>query len=393
MRGTRAARVAAATLIGALVIGYSGPAAYAAPAVADRSSPDMQRVRRAVGDLHQLGVTGVQGLTRVGDSTTTARSGVANIDTGAPVPDNGYFRMGSDTKTFVSVVLLQLVSEGRLSLDDSVQRWLPNVVSGNGYDGSRITVRQLLQHTSGIADYTSDLAVLASADGYRAHRFDHYDPQQIVALAMRQSPVFPVGTSWSYSNTNYVLVGMIIAKVTGRSWAEEVRARVLEPLHLYQTYVPGDDPRLRAPHAEGYQQFAPGGPLVDTTLWNPTLGDAAGALASTPTDLARFWQALLGGRLLPPAQLAQMQTTVPAPDLAVVFPGARYGLGIIWSTDSCGGYWSHGGDVPGMSTVNGVSADGKRVVVVSLSTELADTTTVLSVYHRTGQLIDETLCS
>ncbi|HEY0534853.1 MAG TPA: serine hydrolase domain-containing protein [Actinoplanes sp.] len=384
MRGAHPVRAAvAATLAGALVLAGTASAAEAG----GRSG-----LQSAVDDLHAIGITGVQGLSRAGGRTTTARSGVANVDTGAPVPLNGYFRMGSDTKTFVSVVLLQLVGEGRLSLDDPVQRWLPGVVSGNGNDGRKITVRELLQHTSGIANYTDDLSALGSAEGYRAHRFDHYEAADLVALAMKHPPLFAPGTSWSYSNTNYILVGMIINKVTGRSWAREVDDRVLVPLHLHQTYVPGDDATLRNPHAEGYNQFTPGGPLVDTTVFNPTVADAAGSMVSTPTDLARFWTALQSGRLLAPAQMAQMHRTVPAPGLSDAFPGARYGLGVMWITDRCGGFWSHGGDVPGMSTINGVSPDAKRVVVLSLSTELADQTSELAIYKRAHELIDDTFC-
>jgi D-alanyl-D-alanine carboxypeptidase len=384
MRGAQPVRVAvAATLAGALVLAGAAPAAFAG---------GKGGLQSAVDDLHAIGITGVQGLTEVGGRTTTARSGVADLNTGAPVPVNGYFRMGSDTKTFVSVVLLQLVGEGRLSLDDSVQRWLPGVVSGNGNDGRKITVRQLLQHTSGIANYTDGLAALQSVDGYYAHRFDHYEAADLVALAMKQPPLFAPGTSWSYSNTNYILAGMIINRVTGRSWAHEVHDRILAPLHLNQTYVPGDNPTLRNPHAEGYNQFAPGGPLVDTTLFNPTVADAAGSMVSTPPDLARFWRALQSGRLLAPAQMAQMHRTVPAPALAGAFPGARYGLGIMWIEDSCGGYWAHAGDVPGMSTLNGVSPDGRRVVVLSMSAELGDEASEVATYRRAQELIDDTLC-
>jgi len=218
-------------------------------------------------------------------------------------------------------------------------------------------------------------------------------PARLVAIGLAEPRTGAPGERWSYSNTNYILAGMIIQKVTGHSWAREVHDRILAPLHLTQTYVPGDDPTLRNPHAEGYQQFAPGGPLVDTTMFNPTAAGAAGAMVSTPADLARFWQALQSGRLLAPAQMAQLEHTVPAPGLADPFPGARYGLGIMWIDDSCGGYWSHAGDVPGMSTLNAVSPDGKRVVVLSLTTELADPQSELAVYRRAHQLIDDTFCS
>ncbi|MET1073702.1 MAG: serine hydrolase domain-containing protein [Umezawaea sp.] len=396
MKNTRTARTATAAILvcaalsGALATAGAGTPAYAGQLGADRSTSGVNRLRAAVDDLHRLGIAGVQGLTRVGNRTTTARAGVADVDTGAPVPANGYFRMGSNTKTFVAVTLLQLVGEKRLSLEDTVERWLPGVVSGNGNDGGRITVRQLLQHTSGIAEYLDDVAVLRSADTFRAHRFDHYDAEDLVALAMAHPPLFAPGTSWSYSNTNYALVGMIIAKVTGRSWADEVRARILVPLNLRQTYAPGDDPTVRGPHAQGYNRFVPDGPLVDTTEFNPTIADAAGALVSTPTDLARFWQALQGGRLLAPAQMAQTRRTVAAPDIAALMPGARYGLGIMRADTSCGVYWAHPGDTPGSSTVNGISPDGERVVVLSLTTQTGNP---VPVYQRTTRLLDEILCS
>ena len=384
MRGARSVRVAvAATLVGALVV---------AGAASDAFDGGEGRLQAAVDDVHGYGFTGVQGLADVDGRVTTARAGVASLATGAPVPVNGYFRMGSDTKTFVSVVLLQLVGEARLSLDDSVERWLPGVVAGNGNDGRKITVRELLQHTSGIANYLDRLPLVATAEDFQAHRFDHYDAAGLVALAMKNPPLFAPGTSWSYSNTNYVLAGMIINRVTGHSWAQEVYDRILVPLHLNHTYVPGDEPTLRNPHADGYTQFAPGGPLVDTTLFNPTSVDAAGAMTTTPTDLARFWEALQGGRLLAPAQMAQMHKTVPEPDLAQVFPGARYGLGISSIPDSCGGYWAHAGGVPGMTTLNGVRPDGKRAVVLSMSSELADQASQVSALQRARKLIDDTLC-
>lgn len=386
MLGARSVRAAvAATLAGALAV-VAGSAPFAG------GDGQREKLQTAVDNLHAVGTTGVQGLTRVDDRVTVARAGAGNLATGAPVPANGYFRMGSNTKTFVSVVLLQLVGEGRLSLDDSVQRWLPGVVAGNGNDGRQVTVRELLQHTSGIASYTDDLALLATDEGYQAHRFDHYDAAGLVALAMKHPPLFAPGTSWSYSNTNYLLAGMIINRVTGRSWATEVHDRILAPLHLDQTYVPGGEPMLRNPHAEGYNQFAEGGPLVDTTLFNPAVADAAGSMVSTPADLARFWQALQGGRLLAPAQMAQMHTTVPEPDVAQTFPGARYGLGIEWIPDSCGGYWSHAGEVPGMITLNGASPDGNRVVVLSMSSEPADRASRVATNQRAQKLIDDTLC-
>ena len=367
-------------------------AGTAAPVTAAGPQRDDRRLQVALDDLHDLGITGVQGLTRVGDVTTRARAGVGDLARRTPVPLDGYFRMGSNTKTFVSVVVLQLVGEGRLSLDDTVERWLPGTVAGNGNDGRRITIRQLLQHTSGLYNYTNDTAALTSYEGYLAHRFDHYDAADLVALAMKHEPGFAPGTQWDYSNTNYILAGMVIERVTGRSWATEVRARVLRPLGLRRTSSPGDRPTLPAPHAKGYQQWTPGGPLTDTTVFNPTAADAAGDMITTPTDLARFWQALQQGRLLKPRQLAQLHRTVLADTFQDFIPGARYGLGIMYVPNRCGGYWAHGGDVPGMSTANAVSPDGGRVAVLSLSTQLADEDAARAVYGRTFQLMDDVIC-
>jgi D-alanyl-D-alanine carboxypeptidase len=374
------------TVTAALVAGTVAPAFAAAPARPAALLP------AAVTDLHHLGITGVQGLTRVDGRTQRARAGFGDLAQRTPVPLDGHFRIGSNTKTFTAVVILQLVGEGRLSLDDTVEHWLPGVVSGNGNDGSRITVRQLLQHTSGLYNYTNDLAALASAEAFQAHRLDHYDAADIVALAMKHEPAFAPGASWDYSNTNYILAGMIIEQVTGHSWAAEVRARIIRPLGLRETSEPGDRPTVPAPHAEGYQQWEPDGELTDTTVWNPSVAGAAGSLISTPSDLARFWQALQRGELLKPAQMAQMHETVLAVTFQDYVPGGRYGLGIMFIPNRCGGYWAHGGDVPGMGTVNGVSAGGDRVAVLSLTTQLAGDEAGLAVQRRAARLVDDVIC-
>ncbi|GGL09828.1 serine hydrolase domain-containing protein [Mangrovihabitans endophyticus] len=386
-RWGRVGRWGTAVAVTAAVVAGGAPPAVAAPP-GDRG----RQIHAAVDDLHALGITGVQGLARVDSVTTRARAGVGDLRRGTPVPLGGYFRMGSNTKTFVSVAVLQLVGEGRLSLDDTVDRWLPGVVTGNGNDGRTITVRQLLQHTSGLYNYTNDLAVVGSFAGYRAHRFDHYTAADVVALAMKHEPEFAPGTRWDYSNTNYVLAGMLIERVTGRAWATEVRARILQPLGLRHTLMPGDRPYLPVPHARAYQQWEPGGEMTDTTLFNATVADAAGSLITTPGDLARFWQALQRGRLLHPREMAAMHRTVLAESRQDSEPGSRYGLGIAYIPTRCGGYWSHGGDVLGVSTANAVSADGARVVVLSLTAQLADEEAGLAVRRRTSQLMEDVMC-
>src|SRR5204863_2019463 len=145
----------------------------------------------------------------------------------------------------------QLVGEKKLTLEDTVDRWLPGVVSGNGNDGRKITVRQLLQHTSGLTDYLTGMPWLFSQEGFEQHRFDSVDPEQAAALAMTFPPQFAPGAKWDYSNTNYLLAGMIIKAVTGHDWRIEVRNRIIVPLHLRHTYLPGNNPDIPGPHAVG----------------------------------------------------------------------------------------------------------------------------------------------
>jgi len=320
--------------------------------------------------LHADGVVGDVGRVIDGCASIAASSGVARLGGKQPVALNSQFRMGSNTKTFVAVVMLQLVDEGRVRLDDPIDRWLPGVVAGNGNDGTKITIRNLLQHTSGLYNYTGDLFAVFGIEDYYATRFHHYEPEQLVAIAVSHPPNFAPGTAWSYSNTNYIVAGMIIKKVTRHDWSSEVRARILAPLHLDHTFDPGDAPDLPAPHAEGYSALEAGKPLVDVTLSNLTAAGAAGSLITTTEDLTRFWRALQAGELLSPARMADMHTTVPATELEGVIPGARDGLGIFWTPTRCGGYWTHLGDTFGFSTRSGVSEDGSRAVVVSQSTTI-----------------------
>jgi D-alanyl-D-alanine carboxypeptidase len=296
------------------------------------------------------------------------------------VPWNARFRIGSYTKTFVAATVLQLVGEGRLSLEDTVERWLPGVVTGNGHDGSGITVRQLLQHTSGLHDYVRLMPNLFKEADFVRTRFDTVTPEQAVALALRVPPDFAPGADWSYSNTGYALAGMVIERVTGRAWQDEVRRRIVEPLELRDTHLPRTSPFVPRPHAVGYERFPekgleadPADPRygepIDATAFNPSWGGAAGEMISTTRDANRFLRALMRGEVLRPAQLAEMRRTVPATRFEQAWPGVRYGLGIMFVPNGCGGHWSHGGDIMGFMTRNGVTSDGRRSVVVSINTD------------------------
>ncbi|MEU4966225.1 serine hydrolase domain-containing protein [Streptomyces smyrnaeus] len=347
-------------------------------------------LRRDTDAIRALGVTGVQARVTTGPGRDlVATSGVAEAGTDRPVPRNGYFRTASTGKAFVAAVVLQLVDEGKLALDDTVDRWLPGLVDGNGNDGRRITIRQLLQHTSGIHD--DDLPGYTTAQEYHERRYDTYTSRQIVARAMKHRPDFPPGTGWSYSNTGYALLDMVIEKATDRPWHQEVEDRVLEPLGMDRTYLPGSTPTLRRPHANGYQVF-PSGQRVDVTAL--VLPDPGGYV-STTADANRFFRALLGGELLPRARLAEMQDTVRVDEeTQVLWPGGRYGLGLVNRPLSCGGsYWSHEGGDGGYITLNGATDDGSRAVTVSMSTALGDSPdNALRQEKAASDLVDHALC-
>ncbi|WP_440582036.1 serine hydrolase domain-containing protein [Streptomyces flavofungini] len=357
-----------------LVAAAAGPVTAAASSTTAPPAPGP--LQREVDDIHGTGPVGVLAEVRssdprrhTGDARRQARAGTAEPGSGRPVPWGGKFRIGSATKTFTATVVLQLVAEGRMSLDDTVERWLPGVVRGAGLHGDRITVRQLLQHTSGIPEVEGDIPALNSAEGYRAERWRTYSPEELVALALRHSRGAASKGTWAYSNTNYILAGMIIKKVTGRSWAREVNARIIRPLRLRDTSTPGSFPFITGPHAHGYRAFGTG-TAIDVTAFNPSAVDASGSVISTARDLSRFYTALLGGRLLDSARLAEMKRTVPAPEL-----GGDYGLGLGKLPLPCGGsYFAHVGGVSGYRTWVGVTPDGSRTAVVLVTGDGNDRT-------------------
>ncbi|GAA1790444.1 serine hydrolase domain-containing protein [Actinomadura chokoriensis] len=287
---------------------------------------------------------------------TVATAGVADVRTGTPVNPRSRFRIGSLTKPFTATVVLQLAGEGRIDLDAPVERYLPGVVRGADNDGREITVRHLLQHTSGlpdVLDYLNPLSVLD--DPYR-----HWDARELVGIALPHPREFTPGKGWGYSNTNYLLAGMVIESVTGHPYGQEIRRRVIRPLHLRDTFVPGDAPGIPGPNPHGYVR--PGPELVDITRFNPTVAGAAGGMISSASDLNRFLGALLDGRLLKPALLHAMLHTVPTGRSS----GAEYGLGLQWLPPAEGrcGFWGHDGDILGFSVRTGATEDGRRATVM-----------------------------
>ncbi|MBJ3812759.1 beta-lactamase family protein, partial [Streptomyces flavofungini] len=272
-------------------------------------------------------------------------------------------------------------------LDDTVDRWLPGVIDGNGNNGRNITLRQLLQNTSGLHD---DLPGFDTPQEYYRHRYDTYTPEQIVARSMKHHPDFPPGTGWSYSNTGYVLLGMIAEESAGRPWPEQAENRILKPLGMNHTYLSGAASTLRRPHAHGYQVFAAGERTDVTEQIVPDLG----GYVSTTADVNRFFQGLLGGELLSEARMAEMRDTVPVDKrLEAIWPGGGYGLGFVKRPLSCGGrYWSHQGGEAGFITLNGATDDGSRTVTVSMTTSFNDSDRTLRQQKDASDLVDRALC-
>lgn len=373
--GVRTTLVAATAV--ALSAALAGPALAAAPA---RATGGHDTTRQAVEALVKEGVPGVTLTARDGHGAWSTTAGVGNLRTKAPRSADDRYRVGSITKTFVSTVLLQLEAEGRLSLDDTVDKWLPGKVGGHGHDGRAITLRMLLNHTSGVFNYTADEdfgRTYFLKDGFFKHRYDRTSPADLLAIAMSHEPDFAPGTSWNYSNTNYLLAAMVIEKATGHPYGAEIRDRIIEPLHLSATSVPGTRVTVPQPSSRAYSKLAETatGPTYDVTTLNPAIAYGSGEMISDSADLDRFYSALLRGRLLPPHQLKEMKSTVQIEGA----PNVRYGLGLIDRTLSCGVHvWGHDGGIHGSSSDAATTADGRHSVALNLNGDWAgDTTTVL----------------
>lgn len=342
--------VLAPLLVGA-VLAVPTAAAPGRPAVAPKTT-----LQRALDDLVAAGAPGAIALVRDGDRTVRLASGYADLKTKRPMRVTDRFRVGSATKAFVATVVLQLVGEGKLSLSDTVERGLPGLVP----NGRAITIRRLLNHTSGLFDYIEDSRVL----GPRLRRLPTrvWTPRELVAVATSHAPLFAPGARWSYSNTNYVLLGLIIEKTTGQPLEAQLRKRIFTPLGLRGTSF-DTKPSIAGRYAHGYERV--GGPgLQDVGSISPSIYWAAGAVVSTADDLARFFRELLSGRLLRPELLREMRTPV------LVTPEQQYGLGLYRNRTPCGGgvFWGHGGGAPGYSTEALMRQDGRRQFVLLVNT-------------------------
>jgi D-alanyl-D-alanine carboxypeptidase len=271
----------------------------------------------AAGELPATATAAQVRVTRAAQ-TWEGRSGLADIRTGHPVPPGARFRIGSMTKTFTATVVLQLAAEGRLGLDAALDSYLPGLLPA-AY--AKVTVRHLLDHRTGLPGPTWPDDI----DWQIAHRFDRYTPAGLVRLALVNPPEFAPGEQQHYTNMGYIVAALLIARVTGRSYAAEIDRRIVRPLGLRATVVPGDDPAIHGPHARGYQ--VTGGELIDVTLWNQSSTAAAGDMISSLGDLDVFQRTLFPGRLLPAAQQRELFAVPDVPDYETGEP-ASYSCGL-----------------------------------------------------------------
>lgn len=371
-RGFR--RVGVTALAVTLLAGAAMPGAAAAssgpmPEVAARQDrPELQAAIQAIVDS---GFTGVQLRVHDQRGDWAGSAGSRELGEAGKPSSDGRFRIGSTTKTFTAALVLKLVAAGMIGLDTPAAHYLPEL----GLD-PRITVRMLLQHTSGVFNFTGEYypdgtvvpGIPSAGKQWVDNRFHTYPPEELARFALSHQPRFAPGTDWSYSNTNYVLARLLIEKVTGHSYADEMRWRILQPLGLKDTLAPGTWTGIPGPHAHAYYQYDDSGQqkTVDVTRQNPSWISSAGEMISTTRDLDTFISALLGGKLLPAPLLAEMRKPHPTPD-----PTSDYGLGLfeLHADANCSGSMliNHGGHVQGYATLMYSTPDGSKTMEASLT--------------------------
>ena len=342
----------------ACIAGLSVVAARRRPTVRRTADTAPSTLQQALDDVVGAGAPGAIVLVRDGDESVRLSSGLGNLAPETPMDIDDRARIGGITKSFTATVVLQLVGENVVALDDTVERWLPGVLP----NGAGITIRQLLNHTSGLYNYSSRSDGPGPVHGRQPDagvRPARWRPDR-----RRHRPAVRTGHALSYSNTNYLLLAMIVEAATGNPFESELVARIIEPLGLDHTSYT-TSPEIAGPHTHGYI-FLEQGPL-DVTPWNPALFGASGAILSNADDVARFYQALLHGELLSVDLLASMMTIDPAatggvPDAGIL--GGGWGLGLLREEFPCGVVWGHDSETPGYMTAAWNSEDGQRQVVV-----------------------------
>jgi D-alanyl-D-alanine carboxypeptidase len=329
------------------VLALCGDSAAASHVAAPKKHADLQALTRG---LVQAGAPGAVAYLRTPSGVRIAAAGLARLAPRLRMRTSHRYWVASVTKTFISTVILQLEAEGKLRADDSVERWLPGLVP----NGTSITLRELLNHTSGLFGYSEDKrfreAIFASPG--RA-----WTPQELLAIAFSRPALFAPGTNWYYTDTNYILLGLVVEAVTGQKLAGELQSRIFGPLALDATSFPTGI-SIDGSFAHGY--VGPAGSLTDMTFIDPSFAWAAGGIVSNARDLTKFFSSLFQGRLIPAAQLNEMRTGSP-----VV---GYYGLGLQMTTTKCGRAFGHAGAFPGHRNIVWSTLNGRRVVAVMINT-------------------------
>jgi D-alanyl-D-alanine carboxypeptidase len=315
-------------------------------------------------ELERLVEDGLPGaFAHVEDADGTSRfwtAGVGDLDTGAAMTPTSHYRIGSTTKTFTTVVVLQLIGEGRLALDYLVQKRLPDMSIPNG---NRLTIEHLLRMRSGLFDFEDDPSLLGNLDA-------HLQPVSLARVnefAIRGATKFLPGERFEYCNSNFCLLEAIVERVTGRGLGEEMRERIFEPLGLSQTSYPDeDDLSMPEPYIRGYDRTDAGWRECSMEFF----GRGDGAIVSTATDVACFFRALLVDRTLLSRDLLDlMMSTVADPEptqlkLFGVSTPVRYGLGLFSHPIECGTVWGHSGGGYGYVHAPFVRLDTGRIAIV-----------------------------
>ncbi|MFB0629740.1 serine hydrolase domain-containing protein [Streptomyces sp. AB3(2024)] len=363
-------RLAVSAALLAVVAGVApATAAQAAPAASAEAAqgagtalpaPDLEALQAALQNTLAAGAPGAMARISGVDGVQTKTAGVRDKVSGAAMDTDARFRIGSVTKTFSSVVLLQLVAEKKIELDQPVNHYLPGLLPDD-----RITVRHLMTHRSGLSDYTNAM-FNNTVPGFEAVRNKVFSYQELVQLSLNEPRTGEPGAAYSYSNTNFVVVGMLIEKATGNPVVKEYDRRIIKPLKLRNTSYVHPDTKIKGLHANGYlHPDEAGAPLVDSTEQTVSWAQSAGAMISSAADLNTFTSALVTGRLLPPQMLDQMLTMTPTDATNTRF----YGLGLRRYDLSCGtSVYGHTGTVQGFYTYAFSTRDGKRSLAAMANT-------------------------
>ena len=375
MRHLASSRLLVAAITSTLVTFASTASPVAGVPVAPSERPMLQQLmERSV----ELGYPGV--LVHVEDETGewTSTAGVSDLKTGAAMRADSRWRVASVTKMFVATAVLQLVADGDLELDDSVEDAYPGLLTGAKAD--QITIRHLLSMRSGLFQYLDDASLFgphnprglgyeyyAPGVGSTLHNIckQSYDARELVRLSDAHPLYFPPGTSFDYANVNFVVLGLIIERLTGTSYQQAITDQILEPVGMDDTTFVETGP-LPSPHPSGYSLWfywdptRRSYPQLDVTDCNTSVYDAAGSAVSDADDLALFTSALLDGTLLPDDLLTQMLDTTE------FVPGVGFGLGLMrFSGLPCGvDIVGHEGEVLGFTTLHFASEDGTRTMTI-----------------------------